>query len=359
MRGISRSLQSVLLAVALAVGALPAVAAECGPLKLVTSLNMTMLPSGRPAILATIGDKPQTLMVDTGGAFSQLTRKAARELNLTPTTAPNRNGLRGITGDTSDQIVRLPSITIGGMRQEYPSFFISPEQGDPNDTAPAEFDGVISPDLLQNFDADFDFAANKLNLFSPDHCEGKVVYWQAPAVAVVPMQLINRAAQRPLGLRTRRGRESIVGRQDLGDITIRMELDGRRVDAVLDTGVANTNLDLDAAQRDFKVDVNAPDVEKTGELKGGFTANVYRRRFKTLAVEGVTVANPMVELLPNLVVNGPGVGRTGSLVRKDEAPLVLGMSTLSKLHVYIAYKERKLYISAANPSAAAAPAPTP
>ena len=139
-----------------------------------------------------------------------------------------------------------------------------------------------------------------------------------------------------------------------------MELDGRRVDAVLDTGVANTNLDLDAAQRDFKVDVNAPDVEKTGELKGGFTANVYRRRFKTLTVEGVTVANPMVELLPNLVVNWPRVERTGSLVRKDEAPLVgWHASTLSKLHVYIAYYERKLYISAANPGAAAAPAPTP
>ena len=37
-----------------------------------------------------------------------------------------------------------------------------------------------------------------------------------------------------------------------------------------------------------------PDVEKVGELTGGYSANMYRRRFKSLAFEGVTVSNPMI-----------------------------------------------------------------
>jgi predicted aspartyl protease len=357
MRGISRSLQSILLATALTGGALPAAAAECGPLKLVASLKVTMLPSGLPAIPAMIGDRPQALVVDTGSAFGQVTRRTVRELNLT-TSAPRRVGLRGSTGGISDRVVRLPAITIGNMRQENVNFFVSPEPDDPNDKTPAEFAGFIGSDFLQGFDVELDFAANKLNLFSPDHCEGKVVYWQAPAVAVVPVQVINRVGQRPIGLRTRRPIGSVIQRQEQGDIAIQMELDGKRVDAVLDTGVATTSLDLDVARSQFNVDVHAPDVEKAGELKGGFTATVYRRRFKTLTFEGVTVANPMLELEPNLVSSGVRASpRTGSLLPRDTAPLVLGMSTLSKLHVYIAYKERKLYITAANPGPAVAPAP--
>ncbi len=37
--------------------------------------------------------------------------------------------------------------------------------------------GVIGTDLLGKFDVDLDIAHKKLNLFSPDHCKGQVVYW--------------------------------------------------------------------------------------------------------------------------------------------------------------------------------------
>jgi predicted aspartyl protease len=153
------------------------------------------------------------------------------------------------------------------------------------------------------------------------------VYWSAPAVAIVPFTLD-------------RG----------GHIIFRMTLEGKRLDALLDTGASATNLNLDIAKRTFNVDVNAPDVEKIGELAGGYTASVYRRKFKSLAFEGVTINEPLINLLPNML--GPGQApNTGSLIRESRGlpNLILGMSVLGKLHVYIAYKERKLYISAANP----------
>src|ERR1700744_2956847 len=37
--------------------------------------------------------------------------------------------------------------------------------------------GVLGADLLSHFDVDFDFGANKLNLFQPSSCGDRAVYW--------------------------------------------------------------------------------------------------------------------------------------------------------------------------------------
>jgi hypothetical protein len=182
-----------------------------------------------------------------------------------------------------------------------------------------------------------DFAANKIHLIAPNQCGGNVVHWQAPAVAVVPITL-----------------------DRFGQLTFRMQLDGRRVTAMLDTGASTTVLNLDTARRTFRIDVNGPDVEKVGELTGGYSANMYRRRFNSLAFEGVTVANPMIVIMPNMMGNvNPGAPRTGSIIRQDRNGLpdvILGMNVLNQMHVYVAYKERRLYLTAASPQPASAPA---
>ncbi len=67
----------------------------------------------------------------------------------------------------------------------------------------------------------------------------------------------------------------------------------------------------------------------------------------------MTINNPMLNMLPDMMggVN-PGAPRTGSIIRDERVGLpdmILGMSTMRQMHVYIAYKERKLYITAASP----------
>ena len=321
---------SLLLATLLlsTMGVAPAVAgAACGPLTMLTSMDLK--PSAPvPIVTAMIGDKPVGLLVDTGGALSSLKKKAVRELNLQ--TGQARIYLKNVAGQTEDLEARLPSITLGRLRQEGVYFMVLPGEESSDDPPIEVFGGILGSEMLRNVDVDFDFGANKLNLVSPDHCAGNVVYWQAPAVAVVPMTL-----------------------NQFGHIMFRMELDGRRVNTMLDTGFSQTTLNLDTARRTFRVDLNAPDVEKIGQLSGGYSADTYRRRFKTLAVEGVTINNPEVDMLPNMMGNvNPGAPRTGSIIRESQnglPDLVLGMNVLRQMHVYIAYKERKLYITAAAP----------
>src|SRR5690349_15334347 len=57
-------------------------APACGPLAMLTSLDLVTVSGGRPGVTATIVDKPATLLVDTGAPFSTLNRQVARELNL-------------------------------------------------------------------------------------------------------------------------------------------------------------------------------------------------------------------------------------------------------------------------------------
>jgi len=125
---------------------------------------------------------------------------------------------------------------------------------------------------------------------------------------------------------------------------------------LLDTGSTDSVMSLDAARRVFNVNVNAPDVQKGSRIAGGSTANIYRRRFKKLELDGVVISDPLITLLPN-AMGPPPAPPTGSFFwenddLQDLPELTLGMSVLSKLHVYIAYKERKLYLSTGAPSPA-------
>jgi predicted aspartyl protease len=325
MRAIRRSLMLATLLLS-SVNITPAAAAACSGLQIVDSQEMIPLPSGRPALKVTIGDSPRAMLVDTGGAVSSITQQTVQELALTATRT-NR-GLQGVNGAVTGLLARLPSIAIGRLQQKNALYYVLPDSAGMN-----EFDGILGAEFFKQYDTDLDFNTGKLNLFLQDHCPGPmVVYWPNTGMAVVPFRT-----------------------NDSNHITFRVALDGEQMEAMLDTGASTTTLNLNDARRLFSVDVNAPDVEKIGELTGGFTANIYRRQFKTLAFEGVTINNPMITLMPDMMNGAVGArAQTGSLIgsRGGLSSLVLGMSTMSYMHIYISNKERKLYITVADPQAA-------
>src|SRR6202044_3825356 len=89
-------------------------------------------------------------------------------------------------GEHAKSITKIAALDIGPVHVTYTEFIIAPSISDEGGNVA----GVIGYDILKHFDLDFDFGSDQLNLFSPDHCEGKVVYWSptytdAP-VAVTP-----------------------------------------------------------------------------------------------------------------------------------------------------------------------------
>lgn len=327
---------------------------ECPPLTRITSVDTTTGPGGYMLVPVKIGDAQRLMLFDTGGSLSSLSAAAAAELHIP--TYDSRVRIADVAGKVSDRMAIIPSITIGTVETKRAEYMIFP--GDILRGAGGVV-GLLAPS--PGVDIDLDFAGHKLSFFSPKHCEGKVVYWQAGAVAVVPMR--NAGIRTPSALSSQR---SVIQTDRL---TIPVTLDGKQIDAVIDTGSTNNVLNLRIAEDRFGVDVNAPDVIPLGQLGGVASAKTYRKQFATMAFEGVTVTNPVVDLIPDRQSGAFGDQRTtGSLTRPADRglpDLIIGMDVLRKLHMYVAYDERKVYITAgaapagvqnASVSAPAAPA---
>ena len=75
-----------------------------------------------------------------------------------------------------------------------------------------------------------DFGARRLTTFSPDHCQGRVVYWPADRIAVVP----------------------ITESHNL--IIIPVTVDGHTLNAVMDTGSQYTVMNMEVANQLFGLD---------------------------------------------------------------------------------------------------------
>jgi hypothetical protein len=184
--------------------------------------------------------------------------------------------------------------------------------------------GDLGLDILTHFDFDMDMVNGVVNLFSLDHCPGQVVYWKTDAA--VPI---------------------IFTYDSWGRIRIRVKLDGANMDAVLSTSDTVDQGNLGIFQSALKFDATAPDVETiSAEDK------IYRKRFKTLEFSGLTINNPIVLVADDKLKRqliSTNTARIGSSVRDTESnrepDLTIGLNTLSKLHVYVASKEKKLYIS--------------
>jgi predicted aspartyl protease len=326
----------------------PAVSAadQCGPLKRITTVDTVTGPAGYMLVPVKIGDAQRLLLFDTGGAISGITQSAAQELHLP--TYDSRVKLVGVSGAVSTRYTIIPSISVGAAESKGAEYMILPDNM-PN-LSRGGVAGTLAP--ATGVDIDLDFAERKLSFFSTDHCDGKVVYWPAGAVAVVPMRVA--------GLREGSAAPGRLPRRLISTehIIIPVSLDGKQLDALVDTGAANTALKLPVAEERFGVDVNAPDMQAVGQLGAASSAKVYRKRFGTLSFEGVTVSNPVISLIPDQMTRSLGDQRqTGSLTRPTDTglpDLIVGMDVLSKTHMYIAYGERKVYITAA-----AAPAAQP
>jgi len=290
-------------------------ATSCKPLTRITTVDTIAGPSHSMLVPVTIADSQQLMVFDTGGAVSNILLGTANELKIP--VINTRTGVRYTTGSYSAQVAIIPSVRIGNIEVKQARFMIMPDDVIPEALATHGVAGLLAP--TPGVDIDLDFAANRLSFFSSDHCEGQVIYWPAQTVAVVPMRV-----------------------SAFEHIVIPVTLDGQQLDALVDTGADVSTLVLQVATERFGSDLAATDGAPRAGVDPG--SQIRPRVFKSLSFEGVTVANPELFLEPEVVTRIPD-GNQAAV--KREFDIKLGMSLLSKTHIYIANKERKLYITAA------------
>ncbi|MGH6870315.1 MAG: aspartyl protease family protein [Rhizomicrobium sp.] len=316
-----RAVRALALAAAAMLFGAAAGAQEC-QLQRVASLDMQVMPDGRVLVPVSLDDTPRLLMVDTGSPVGLLNNSVAQELGLKSQRIENGMAFYFVNGDQTTRFAAVPSLKIGPDEARYLDFLLVNRAGNTSNA------GTLGMDVLKNFDIDFDFAAKKLNLFSQDHCEGKVVYW-AREYAVLDAQISAH-----------------------GEISAKMSLDDRDVEGVIDTGSVVTTVNESDSKRMFGIDTASEGLD-TVKFPDG--SSMVAHRFNALVMGGVSMPNPRITILPDGVADA-----TRRRLEQDKLQgyegndashnpqVILGMDALRHLHIYIAYKEKKIYVTAAD-----------
>ncbi len=271
------------------------------------------------------------MLLDTGGAMTEITTEAADELHLNRRRGNFR--LYNMYGEFSDQFAE-GSLEVSPLKADDVALAIAPGSGLFGEDRGIA--GIIAPDILKNYDLDIDFGGDTLALFSPDHCPGKVIHTgSTTAVAVVPMRVLHS-----------------------GHIIVPVMLDGQRVMATLDTGRLQHDADDSGGGGPcFGLKLGSDDTPRVGNLIGKATATTYRHVFSlALAFDGIVVTNLQAQIIPrdSAASSGhwsmPSTPPTGTRISdprklESDASMLIGMNILRHFHIYIAYKEEKLYVT--------------
>jgi hypothetical protein len=317
---------------AVLVAALPAHAADCGTLTRAISLDLAPGPGGGPrfGVPVTVNGTPRTLMLNTAYRESRLSRSLVTQLGLSPRSAGKMLSVRG--GVANGYVVTV-DLGIG------PSMIKdNPMRVDEND---GPFDGAFGADLMDRYDIELDFAARKLNYFLTDHCDGKVVSWPNAGATSVPFRGWGTIATRNAAMR----RGGLTPTPMM--LTIPVSIDGHELQAMVNTSLPTTTLEADDAHALFDLSPDSAGAVPMGTMDGNPAHRVFGYTFKTLAIGGVTISNPRISVMPNLLGT-----TTSDTLRADTRlgrrtddrlpPVRLGMDMLRRLHLYIATKEEKL-----------------
>jgi hypothetical protein len=297
-------------------------------LKRYASIDFAGLPDGNLLVPVTIKGTPAYMVLDMASPLSSLTPSAVSSLSLPTKPVPSQLGIHA-GANQIDKMATATQFVLGGLRYKSADFLVlSTEPFGLNLMGPPVV-GRLGMDMFAQADIELDLAHRKMNLFSQDHCPDHTVYWSA-TYDFAPIRF-----------------------GTLGEFYFPMELDGKKIETTLSTTHAVTILRTDASKKLYNFDKHSTDLETETDAAGNITSHY---RAMKMRGEGIEIMNARVLLVdpnPNtkcsLSSNSGAASYTGCY---GIHPLVLGRNVLSKLHFYIATKEKVLYFTPAEPSAA-------
>ena len=290
----------------------PAEAGEsCRPAR-IASVDAVVSATGGLLVPILVGRHSTYLTLDTGGFANLLFEDVVAieglrtQVSARPAVGASGGVLNRVTTDHQRTYYVVPRGVGGDLRES----------------------GTLGTGYYQGRDLEIDFPARKIRLVPSTACDGGVV------------------------TRVRPGRAMPIRLDEYDRAFVTVTLDGRPLNALIDTGSSESTLDPDAARRLFQLSLADPSVTAAGTTidAAGASLPTYRRQFRRLDLGGIAFDQPWLALSQNALE--PGVD------------MILGMRQLRRLHLYFAFRERKLYATAIAaeleaPPARAAPQPWP
>jgi len=325
----------------------PAWAEDCGPLKQIASLDMTVGTAGRYLVPVSINDTPQRMLLATAGSITSLRQDAVTVMGLHPIDGSHIK-LLSSNGKASQDYVQV-DFRMGAIHDPGLQTIVSPDQG----RGLPPFAGALAGDFLSLYDVEMDFAGRKLNFFSKDHCPAHVLYWNPTAVAVLPISL-----QMPTAEDSRTGFRRYVYRGS--QINVPVTIDDKSFEAAVNTASLTSTMSMNTAKFIFGVTADSPGAVPLGSVDGNPDHKAFSYVFPTLTFDTVTVTNAKFTIYPNLVGSRDpnNTSRTDTRVSRIDdniaGDISIGLDVLRKLRLFVAYSELKLYVTPASAPVTAA-----
>ena len=261
-----------------------------------------------------IAGKQERMLVDTGGVYSSLLASTVKDLGLSTSESVHERVI-DVNGHKSENITTVPTVLLGSARFREVRMVVD-DDDDPL-IVNSKMQGILAPDILSAMDVDLNFAAGWMSLFDGNHCENGVPYW-SQTWADMPFS-----------------------NDEAGHIVVTVNLDGKEIPAIIDTGSPTTVMSLPEAHSVFGLEPDSPGVKPRGTLHKSNDPDqkTYSFIFGSLKMGGMEIKNPEIVLLPD------------NMRRQDQKGLpdiIIGLRQLSKLHLYIAFKTHTLYFTEAS-----------
>jgi predicted aspartyl protease len=259
----------------------------------------------QPAVDGSINGEPATLLVDTGGSEAFLTMTGVLRHHLP--LQLSRDMVQGVGGLSRLAWTRLEDLAVGPAHVKRPELQVIRETG----FVPS-FDGILGAPFLLAFDVEVDLRAKQIRFFEPRDCNHpKLKIWKEDTVSV-PFDTSRHQGANP---------------------HFTVLINGKEVDAMIDTGAGRSALMLAAAKR-VGIDMNDPRIKSLGKGYGigSRMAQDWSAPLESLQIGDETIQHPSITVIDSQAL-------------RDNVDLLLGQDFLRAHRVLFAASQRQLYVA--------------
>jgi clan AA aspartic protease (TIGR02281 family) len=260
-----------------------------------------------PAVDGVIDGAPAVMLVDTGAFDTNLTMNAVVKRDLIMHMTGRY--VEGISGSSRLYAARVGEFAIGPVKSQRKrlDLYVIGETA----FTPA-YDALVGAPFLLQADMEFDLRAKHMKFFRPLNCnrDSALNYWKEEAV-VVPFEFSRSTSPNP---------------------HFTVLVNGKELDALIDTGANRSFLTLNAAKR-LGIDVKSADVTRLG-YSGGIGSD--RAAHWTTPVKTVQIGGETIKDAELGIIDVQGM---------IDADLLLGQDFLRAHRVLFAMSQRKVYMA--------------
>jgi hypothetical protein len=321
-----KGLAGFLFAALACVPCAPPAFAACEKLQQLASVEVEINDNGAVMLPVKVNGQDAWMILGMASGVPTAWRESALQLGL---KLRNQSDVEmTVRGTKVTQKTVVDSLVIGTANFTKWDLYVMPGG---SGTAPTFRDRPVLGGLTSRFigavDLELNLAAKRVNLFKQtDRCKGRQVYWGGEVTEVD-------LYYDPTGL-----------------LVFPMEIDGKRVEASLNTQGRSSLISETVTKRFFGFDRESPGITRESNDAGNDRASY---RAMGLTAKGLAMKNVRIQLYDDLESNclpstsernTRAIGFNGCWSR---APLSIGTDLLSKLRIYIASKEAKVYFTRA------------